>query len=905
VPRTTPEIVGRDHELSRLAEFFTAARERGGALLLTGDPGIGKSALANAIVVNAEDSGDVVLRASGAESEAQVPYAALNQLMRPVTQRVEALPEPARGVLLGAIGYERGVTADQYLVGLATLDLLGEVAATGPVLIVIDDAQWVDASTAQVLSFVARRLESDPVGMLLVLRSNPESVLLDVGLPELAVQPLGSDTSRALLAGRRPALSPSECERVLEGSAGNPLALLELPTIDPHVGEVALTARLARAFGDRAVGVPSSTRAILLVAALSDGEQLSVVLAAARKLVEPDSVEPEHLDIALERRIFSIEEDRIVFRHPLMRSAVVQSATAAERRRAHLALAATMQDRPDERAWHHAAAVIEPDEQIAVDLDAAADRALKRGNPGVSLAALERAAELSETSAARVQRLLSAAELALQLGQMQRAATLAYQSGELAESAADRARFALVKDAVDPPSPQDTGRIRALIDTSVTVREAGESDLAVRLLYNAALNMWWANGSEALRLEVMNATLGLGLLNDRRALAVLGQTDPASWAGAVVAAVSEIRPDTLDPSGAALLGTAFLIGGADRGLATLQSALAEGLRLQGRIRDLPPVLAQQVWTSINLADWATAVPAADEGARLGRETQQPMWAAASQIGGSMIASLRGDHDLSKSLAAEAEAAVLPYGVSALLTGIQLSRGVSAIARGDYDEAFAELRREFTEGDPAYHVFQSRRAFGDLAEAGYHAGRIDAVRAIADRIGEGPLTPWHRIAAEYAQPFLVEDDNLMGAAFELALQGEVSRWPTYRVRMLIEYGIWLRRHRTPSEARDKLRDARTSADALGLLPWAERARNELRAAGERSEEREPAAWESLSPQELQVARLAGAGLSNREIGQRLFLSHRTVGSHLYRLFPKLGVTTRAQLAYEMSQADLGS
>jgi DNA-binding CsgD family transcriptional regulator len=266
------------------------------------------------------------------------------------------------------------------------------------------------------------------------------------------------------------------------------------------------------------------------------------------------------------------------------------------------------------------------------------------------------------------------------------------------------------------------------------------------------------------------------------------------------------------------------------------------------------------------------------------------------VGQAMIAAVRGERAEARRLLAESESVAISRGARDVQTGIQLTKGLHAIASGHYDGAMSALKRTFDPSDPSYHPLQSTWGLGDLAEAGFHSGRLAEVRTIVASLGtDPPATPWQGMAAGYAAPFLGRDPGTVEAAFEAALGGLVGRWPTYRTRMLLEYGQWLRRQNRINEARDRLRAARESADSLSMRPWAERARNELRATGEDSRSFRPQAWSKLSPQELQVAQLAGAGLTNREIAERLFLSHRTVGSHLYRIFPKLGVTNRAQLS----------
>jgi DNA-binding CsgD family transcriptional regulator len=313
--------------------------------------------------------------------------------------------------------------------------------------------------------------------------------------------------------------------------------------------------------------------------------------------------------------------------------------------------------------------------------------------------------------------------------------------------------------------------------------------------------------------------------------------------------------------------------------------------LHGSLRSIARVQAIHCWTEITLANWPEAIQAADEGIRLAREIDDRQREAGAIVGQAMIAALRGEPEAVR-LLAESERVAVSGGAQDVLTGVQLTRGVHELALGHYDAAMSALMRTFDLRDPSYHPLQSAWGLGDLAEAGFHSGRMDEAREVfagLDTVQFG--TPWQSMAVAYAAPFLASDAGAIDGLYQAALVGLVGRWPTYRTRLTLQYGQWLRRKNRIGEARDRLRAARESADALSMRPWAERARNELRATGENSSSFRPKGWSLLSPQELQVAQLAGAGLSNREIAERLFLSHRTVGSHLYRIFPKLGVTPR--------------
>lgn len=296
-------------------------------------------------------------------------------------------------------------------------------------------------------------------------------------------------------------------------------------------------------------------------------------------------------------------------------------------------------------------------------------------------------------------------------------------------------------------------------------------------------------------------------------------------------------------------------------------------------------------------DWAIAVPAADEAVRLAEDVGQPLWGVGAQTAVAMLAGLRGDYEKADIESRAAESIALPTKASAMLAGIRLTRGVAALGAGRYDVAYQELRRMLNPPDPSYHHFQSLWGVGDFAEAALHSGHLEQGRAVLAELETLALTvrsPWLTVGLRYGRPLLAQDPDVE-RLFEDGLRADLSRWPVYRARLLLQYGIWLRRQRRITDSRLRLRAAIDTLESLGVTGWAARAHQELRASGEASVERLPEAWSLLTAQELQIARMAAAGMSNREIGQRLFLSHRTVGSHLYRLFPKLGVTSRVQLS----------
>jgi DNA-binding CsgD family transcriptional regulator len=471
----------------------------------------------------------------------------------------------------------------------------------------------------------------------------------------------------------------------------------------------------------------------------------------------------------------------------------------------------------------------------------------------------------------------------------------------------EAARRVLVRSATDPGRPGDPSRIQLLVDVAEQMIDAGESNLALSLLSAAAVQSWWADPGKEARGRVVSVAQKLPVTpDDPRLLSILTFADPGEHGGAVIEAMSAVSPDDYDAETARLIGVAVNVTGAkDLSYGFLSKAVG-ALREQGRLGLLPQVLAEQAWTAINMLDWRVAVPAAEEATRLAAETGQPLWEAAGLTSQAMLAGLRGDEEAAEAMIAAAEQIVVPLGASVVIAGVQLTRGQIALSSGRHQEAYEHLRRMFDPADPAYHYFIRSWAVGDFAEAALHSGhREEAIEEMTklEPLAEIMPSAWFRNGLFYARPLLADAESAE-KLFEEALLADMSRWPLFRGRLLLEYGTWLRRRRRVSESRAPLRSARDAFDALGLVAWGERARRELRASGETSRQRVPEAWSRLTPQEMQIAQMAADGLTNREIGQHLYLSHRTVGSHLYRVFPKLGITSRNQLSAALMDVPSG-
>jgi DNA-binding CsgD family transcriptional regulator len=897
-------LLGREHELRVLTELVERIRDGGGAMVLRGEAGIGKSALLTEVGRSATAAGLRVLATAGVQSEAQVAFAGLYQLLRPVWGHVDQLPAPQRAALSAAFGMAEAVSPDLFLIALATLNLLGEAATRAPILLIVEDAHWLDRASADVLLFVARRVESEPVVLLAAVRDGFHGSFHDVGLSELGLGRLDPAAAAALLDVRAADLNPAARERVLQEAAGNPLALVELPIALGTGGDAVataswlpLTTRLEQAFAARVSTLPTATRTLLLVAALNDGDTVSETLAAA-DVVAGERLAVEDLTAAVDVRLVEVAGERLRFRHPLMRSAIYQRASIGQRHAVHAALAQVLATDADRRVWHRAAACVGPAEDVAAEREAAAARMRVRGGIDAAVAALERAAKLSEDPVGRGRRLLQAAESAVELGRRDLVVRLLREAATQEESAQQRTRMAWIRESFDDGIRDPAAGARSLAELAERVTAEGDTALALKLLWGAALRCFWAEPGPAARAAVVAAAerVPVDELN-AQLLAILAFAAPIDR-GAVV--VDRLRRCAQLPVAEAqvarLLGDAATLVGAFDLAARFCGASLPDLRSHGRLGLLARALAAQSWSSVHLGDLSSAIPAAEEASRLAAETMQPIMYATARVTEAMLAALRGDQDRAETIAAEAEKATMSAGVRPVLASVQHARGLAALGGGRYTDAYEQLRRMHDPADVAYHLALRCYAVGDLAEAAARGGQRHAVGAVIaelETLARSTSSPALHAGLRHARAVLAEDAQAE-QFFEAAVRTELTGWPFTRARAQLAYGGWLRRQRRAAESRAHLRAARDTFDALGTIPWSERARRELRAAGETSRRRTPDARDQLTPQELQIAQLAADGLTNREIGQRLYLSHRTVSSHLHRIFPKLAVTTRSAL-----------
>ncbi len=512
---TAGPLLGREAEIGMLASLLDGVADGGGTLVLYGEPGIGKSRLLAAAAALARERGMVVLSTTGVQSEAHLAFAGLHQLLRPLRFHSANLPASQRAVLDAAFGLGQEPAPERLQIAMAVLDLLGEVATEAPLLVLAEDAQWLDQPSLEVLAFVARRLQSDPIVLLAAVREGYPSLLVDAGLPQHRLGGLPAAEATTLLDASGP-LSPVIRGRLLSEAAGNPLALTELPItaarLEPIApGSLPLTQRLEQAFAARVSDLPEATQLLLLVAAHSDDERLADIVDAA-SAVAGTTLGLELLDPAAQAAIVDLDLRSVRFRHPLIRSAVAQSASLLLRRRVHEALAEVLHAEPDRRVWHRAALIGGTHEEIASELEEAAARARRRGALAVAVTALQRAAELSRPGT-RTRRLLAAAELAFELGQRDLVMPVLREVEHLDPDPIQRARATLIEELVQTRPLSDATRAAALIAAAERAGQAGDRNLQLDLAWLVASRAWLVNPAPTARRVLIEAADRLGPRN--------------------------------------------------------------------------------------------------------------------------------------------------------------------------------------------------------------------------------------------------------------------------------------------------------------------------------------------------------------------------------------------------------
>jgi DNA-binding CsgD family transcriptional regulator len=908
------ELIGRAAELARLDAAIAALPRQGGALVISGDAGIGKSALLLHARERAAAVGARTLITVGVESEIELAFAGLHQILAPLMELAAGLPDPRRRALEAAFGMHDDLEPDRFHVALAAHQLLVEAAAARPLLLLVDDAHWLDRSSQDVLTFVARRLADEPLLLVAALRPDRGSPLERERLPDLPLGRLREGEAAALIDREAPRLHPIGRARVLAEAAGNPLALVELtdPAAAPPArfspGTPNLTGRLEQAFAARLDELPGETRFVLLAAALDGAAPLEEVLAAASALRDAP-LTLAAFDPAARAGLVELEPGALRFRHPLIRSAVRQGSPPAAVIAMYASLATVVAD-PERRLWHRANAAVDADEELAAALEAHAAAVRGRGAPNAAGAALERAAALSPDARRRAERLVRAAEVAYEVGMVEAAETMLAAAEELGLPPLEAARLAWLRQMISGEVWTEAGAAGVFVGIAREMVAGGDADAALGSLVPIAHRCWWTRTRTRTREYVVEAALEIGFSTaDPRVLAVIAMAHPEATGPQVRAEIGRVRPREVDDPRAAMnLGIAAEKTGDIGAASTFLGRAVEGLREEGRLALLAQTLTHQAWTAIHAGDWPTAVRAAAEGAALARETQQPQYRVTGQMVGALAVAHQGG-EVEPLLAGPERALLGGGGGGPLLAPAHLARGAAALGEGRGEDAVHHLWPVFDKASPAYHRFMRWSGLLDLVEGsrgGPEAGRIDDLLAELEEVERTSGAPFLGVVLQCARAAHADDEAAPALQAEALASEQVAAYPFLRARTQLTVGRRLRHERREADSRAPLREALDAFDRLGAARWSERAREELRATGERTRPRTPEARDQLTAQELRIAELAAQGLSNREIGARLFLSHRTVGSHLYRTFPKLGITTRAQLRDALeTTADAGS
>jgi len=898
-------LVGRDGEVASLAAIVDHLADRGAALVIRGEPGIGKSALLLLLREQAAARGFAVLTTAGVEAEAELPFAGLHQLLLPLMRSMETLSPAQRRSLEAALGITDEADPDPFRVAVATLHLLSSAAEAKPLVLIVDDAHWLDRSSLDVLRFVARRVEGEPLALVAAVRPGHTAAFDEARLPILELSRLSAEAAAELLDRETPGLHPIVRANILAEAAGNPLALVELGRILPPspqangaVSEVppSLNTRLQQAFAARLGGLSEPTRLALLAAALDSRASLGDALRAAT-LLHGSEISLDALQPAIDAALVDVAERHLQFRHPLIRAAVRQGATAAQLIATHHALAAVVED-PERKVWHRAFSTVGADDDTASALEEHARAAKRRGAVTAAAAAFERAAMLTADPQRKSDRLMEAAELAYELGRGDVVQRLLAETNQLALSPTGAARVAWLQQMTSGNVWSEPGAAKTFVSIARQLADADDTAFALESLEPIAHRCWWTRCQLRTREYLVEAAMSLGVSSDDpRVLAVAALAHPEQTGPRVLDRVSHMPLETsADPMSAMYLGIAAEKAG-DFALGTrfLATAVA-GLREHARLGVLTQALTHYAWAATYADSWDAARMAAEEAAILAHDTGQPEFGVTAQFIGAIVAALRGEAPDIEAIVAQAELTPLTSKSSPLLATAHLARGAVALGEGRYDAAFEHLWPVFDEHDPVFHRFMRWPSVLDLVESAVRSGnaaRITGVVAELEQIAGHTDPPILRAGLICAAPLLAADAEAE-AHFRTALQQDLTSFAFLRARTLFSFGSWLRRHRRNAEARRPLRASIEVFDALGARLWSQRVRQELRATGETVGARTPDLHQRLTAQELQIAQLAADGLSNREIGERLFLSHRTVGSHLYRIFPKLGITGRAQL-----------
>ncbi len=907
-PGPPPKLLGRRSEceaLDRLLADALAGRSR--VTILRGEAGVGKSALLGCL--SGRLAGWNVARAAGVESEMELAYAGLHQLCAPMLSHLGRLPAPQRDALATVFGRSAGAAPDRFLVGLATLTLFAEVAEQQPLACLVDDAQWLDRASAQILGFVARRLLAERVAVVCAARTGAGDDVL-AGLPVLAIHPLGDSDARALLLANVPGpIDAAVCDQIITESHGNPLALLELPRTWNVAGLAGgfglpsgqpVAGRIEQSYVRRLRLLPLDTQLLVLTAAAEPlGDVVLLHRAAGTLGIDLAAAGP-----AQDGGLLELGE-RVEFAHPLVRSAAYRSAAAGDRHRVHRALAnATVAETdPDRRAWHRARAAPRPDEEVAAELERSAGRAQARGGIAAAAAFLQWSAELTVDPARRAGRALAAARTSFQAGAFEAALGLVAtaKAGPLDEF--QRAWVDLVRGQLAfasglasdaPPLLLKAARRLELIDLDL----ARETYLAA---WGAASVAAGQAAGRGVLLEICRAVRalpprpgaprpldlllgGLALLTTNGHAAATPVLQRAATALADIPVEDVVRWGWMAPAASNAVWD-------NDGAHAISARQVQLIRDAGALAELPLYLSALGLASAWMGDFAGAASNVAEADSVAAAT-------GSHFAPYTLLRLRALQGREAEASAAIEQAAAGGPSAALYAQWAAAVLYNGLARY---EAAAWSARQATSNTFEYWV--SVWALPELVEAAMHVGDAELARDALERLAETiqPADTDFALGIETRSRALLSDGTAANDLYREAIERfSRTRLRPELARAHLLYGEWLRREGRRVDAREQLRTAHHLFDAIGMEAFAERARRELLATGEKARKRSAGTREELTPQEEQIARLAREGLSNPEIGAQLFVSARTVEWHLRNVFAKLGITSRRQLRTALSE-----
>ncbi|GII59686.1 transcriptional regulator [Planotetraspora thailandica] len=935
--RTSSLLIGRDAELERLVGLLDSPSSQ--ALALLGEAGIGKTSLLSRFVEQAREKKVNVLSVVGDQSETHLAFAGLHQLLGPILSSagspVADLTPPHRNALLAAFGLAQEFTApDRLLIGIATVTLLIKVAERSPLLLVVDDTQWLDYNSRDVLAFVGRRLRNERIVMVVSTREQTPPSPFGHDVAHLRLEPLTeTDANRLLDAQTHPPRGLAR-STVLAQAQGNPMALVELTraiATDRTWGgyrledPLPLSERLERLFSERVSALPQACRTALLFAAAAGPSELSEAGSAGLPGLEAQIWQP-----AENAGLITVSGAGVAFSHPLVRSAVYHAASFADRADAHRRLAGVLTRQPDRRAWHLAKATLHPDESVALLLEETAAEALRRGGCVSAALAMERAAELSPDPEGRARRLVIAADYATTTGQATWVRDLATRASAATSDPTLRAQ---ANRAIGWALAWTKHQAEAL-RTLVTLGEetAAWAPLIAWSTLGPAASVAYHLGAPAGRTAVRQV---VDRLSPREAAIHPGAPD---WADAVrlfthtatspyqgrAAALADIRRITergLDILGLSTAGPAAWvldesdlavrilrvarerlrkpgIQGASGAMVIGLSEARERLHKSGVQGASGAMMMGLAWACLDTARWDEALDACAEASELAAAYGMEIVTAGISLTAATLAALRGDTLRARDLVATAVAAVDPGDVPFIAARERRVTGLIALVEGRFEAACTILRQVLGDDGVPLHYHASYFALVDFASAAVRTDQVDECRAIVEHAVsqvDGDMSPRLEQLVAHARALLSGRDQAEEHYTRALADPAGEQWPFERASLRLDYAEWLRRRRRINEAKPLLISAVEVFRRIGAKPYVQRAETELRASGVTL----PGTAASdglaqLTPQQREIVRLAAQGLTNREIAERLSLSPRTVGSHLYRSFPLLGVTARHQI-----------